>query len=534
MKINLFKFLTGVLSFYFLKTDDRIKNFDGNNFFNKSITQNNKTIIFLPYRFNYSTIWLEFLTASYLKMKGYKVLVLLAGRTITLTDGVNYGTRFSWLKEKINISRAYAYSKKFDVDLIFFDDIIDNKDIKLLRKKSNSLSVEEILSYVSSDNINHGEKVFESICRYHGSSKISKINDESIIRKFFFNSLMSEKASINSIKKFKPEKLFTSHAIYSSWGIFSEVYKKQNIDFVCWGFYYMNNAIIAAHNKSIQHSIIYEKPENYSKIHFNDHIKKVVLNYVNFKIKGSNKYDKLNYYSNKSFFDKIDKTRLKKRYCMFPNLEWDAVVAYDPTIFKSMNDWIIETVKWFVDNPKYELIIRAHPAETVHYISTQITVKEMIKNYFGEHLPKNIVIIDSNSDITSYEVLFKSDVCLIYASKIGLEAAILNKPIFLCSKSHFFDKKIAIEPRNKIDYFNLLDKDGIYKEEFNKNAITFGYYYYFKRQFYLPLLDQGRFTFKSMNDLEKGKVPNFKKFIRCILENEDFINDEDIIKKYLL
>ena len=78
---------------------------------------------------------------------------------------------------------------------------------------------------------------------------------------------MSE-SFVNSIKKFKPEKLFTSHAIYSSWN-FSEVYKKQKIDFVCWGFYYMNNAIIAAHNKSIQHSIIYEKPENYSKIHFN-------------------------------------------------------------------------------------------------------------------------------------------------------------------------------------------------------------------------------------------------------------------------
>ena len=86
----------------------------------------------------------------------------------------------------------------------------------------------------------------------------------------------------------------------------------------------------------------------------------------------------------------------------------------------------------------------------------------------------------------------------------------------------------------KSPYFNLLDKDGIYKEEFSKNAIRFGYCYYFKRQFYLPLLDQGKFTFQNMNDLEKGRVPNFKKFIQCILENEDFINDEDIIKKYLL
>ena len=67
--------------------------------------------------------------------------------------------------------------------------------------------------------------------------------------------------------------------------------------------------IIAAHNKSIQHSIINEKSENYSKIHYTDHIKEIVYNYVDFKIKGSNKYDRINYYSNKSSFDKIDKTR---------------------------------------------------------------------------------------------------------------------------------------------------------------------------------------------------------------------------------
>ena len=534
MKINFFKLLTRVFSFYFLITDVRLRNLKEKNYSNRKVIQKNKTIVFLPYRFNYSTVWFEFLTASYLKLKGYRVLVLFAGRTISTSDGINYKTRFPWIKEKINISRAYAYSKRFKVDLIFFDDIIDKKEIVLLKEKSNALNIDEILSYVSKQGINHGRKIFESICRYHGSSKVSKIKSEKIIRKFFFNSLMSEKASLNSIKKFKPEKLFTSHGVYTSWGTFSEIYKKQKIDFVCWGFQYRSNSIIASHNNSTRYSIINEKSQKYSKIQIDDQIKKIVLNYVKCKIKGSLKYDRINYYSNKSFFDKIDKTRFKKRFCMFPNLEWDSVISFEPTIFESMDDWIIETVKWFIDNPENELILRAHPAETNNYITTQITVNDMIINHFGENLPKNISIIDSNSNITSYEVLSKSDVCLVYGSKIGLEAAILNKPVFVCSKSHFYGKKIAIEPLNKTEYFNLLDKVVALKKEFNKNAVIYGYHYYFKRQFYLPLLNKGKFTFKNINDLEKGRVPNFKKFIQCFLNKRDFINDEEIIKKHLL
>ena len=54
---------------------------------------------------------------------------------------------------------------------------------------------------------------------------------------------------------------------------------------MCWGFQYRSNSIVAAHNNSTRHSIINEKSENYSKIHCTDNIKKVVLNYVDCKIK---------------------------------------------------------------------------------------------------------------------------------------------------------------------------------------------------------------------------------------------------------
>ena len=529
MKTNFFNFFASISSFYFLITDSRLINLEIKKGKINYPPVKKKTFIFLPYRFNYSTIWFEFLIAYYLKTIGHRVLILFAGKTITITDGINYKSRFPWIKEKVNISRAYAYSKKFKLDLIFFDDILSKNEIESLKKKSKELDIDQILSYNSKNGINHGRKVFESVCRYHGSSKI---RDEEIVRKFFFNSLISEKASINSIERFNPDKLFTSHGVYTSWGTFSEIYHKKNIDFVCWGFQYRSNSIIAAHNRSTRDSIINENPENYSNIEVSEFVKKKVLDYVKYKIEGNLKYDRINYYSDKKKFNKIHRTIFLKRFCMFPNLEWDSIISFKPTIFENMNDWIIETVDWFIENPKYELVLRSHPAETNNHIKTQITVKEIIQSRFGTKLPKNISIIDSNSDITSYEVLLKSDICLVYGSKIGLEAAILNKPVFVCSKSHFYGKNLAIEPKSKLEYFQLLENEDIYNEEFNRNAIKYGYYYYFKRQFFLPLLKKEKFNFENNVDLDQGKIPNFDKFIRCVLHNENFINDEEIIRMY--
>lgn len=255
----------------------------------------------------------------------------------------------------------------------------------------------------------------------------------------------------------------------------------------------------------------------------------MVLKYVKNKIKGSLKYDRLNYYSDKKKFDQIPKSSYDKRFCLFPNLEWDSIISYEPTVFNNMINWIIETVDWFYNKPNYELIIRSHPAEKNNHVITQTTIKDIVNRHFKDTLPKNVCIIDSDSNITSYEVLLKSDICLVYGSKIGLEASILKKPVIICSKSHFYGKDLALEPKNKSEYFKILNENQIYNDEFYLNSLRFGYYYFFKRQFYLPLLKNEKFNFNSTDDLLNGEFINFDRFIDCFLNGKNFINEEEVI-----
>lgn len=183
MRIN--KIILNTISFYFVRFDSRLVNFKSKLNSIKLTSNKNKTVIFLPYRFNHSTVWFEYLLAFYFKSKGYSVKILFAGKNITICDGINYRSRLIWLKERINLSRSYAYSKIFNVDLVFFEDIIEIEKIKNLKRISKTKCIDEIFSFISENGIHHGQKVFESVCRFKGSSNICSVNDNKVIRSFF-------------------------------------------------------------------------------------------------------------------------------------------------------------------------------------------------------------------------------------------------------------------------------------------------------------------------------------------------------------
>ena len=492
-------------------------------------------VILLSYRLNPTAQWFEFVIAFTLKLRGYAPVIVFGESASRYTDGYLCTTN-RWRQRFPSMLRAASFAHTFGIETISIAKYLGRDTIRGLRSEAFQISGQDVANFTKYG-VAIGKQVIASLCRYFLKGDVDPAKEQTMAREFLFTALVSIEAARVLSENLKPRLLISSHGIYASWGSFCEYFKKHSLPYVCWGLQYRNHAILACHNEGTRLQVVNENPANWESLDLTTDKKNRLMEYI--KSKGSNNsVDSVNYYLNQekvnssSILDRLGIPDGKPVFALFPNLAWDAQVSFQPLFFRTMNEWIYETIRWFESNPDKTLIIRSHPAELRGQAETQDKVMDFIERKFV-NLPENIIVILPDSDITSYMVLESADVCLIYGSKIGLEAAILGKPVIISVKSHFHGKGISFDPVSKEAYFKLLQAGPAgtpFTEKMAKSAIQYGYHYYFRRQYILPLanLKNRKFTnyaFSSVNSLKPGGIPELDTFIDNCFSGEPFIVD---------
>jgi len=141
-----------------------------------------------------------------------------------------------------------------------------------------------------------------------------------------------------------------------------------------------------------------------------------------------------------------------------------------------------------------KLIIRAHPGEVKLLTATTHFLSETV----GPLLTDKIIFIDSNDDVSTYEILKRVKYTICYSSTIGVEAMLQGIPTIIAGES--FYKPFAVSPKSKEEYFSVIerlnqsiDKVTIDKEE----LLNYLHYLYFIRTKQLKGFDIDR---------KKGKI----------------------------
>jgi hypothetical protein len=76
--------------------------------------------------------------------------------------------------------------------------------------------------------------------------------------------------------------------------------------------------------------------------------------------------------------------------------------------------------------------------------------------HFSEGLPDNFAFLDY--DVNSYNVLDISDIGVVNTSTVGLEFAMVGKPILLISETHYRGKGFTYDAGSSEHYFEILDE----------------------------------------------------------------------------
>jgi hypothetical protein len=159
--------------------------------------------------------------------------------------------------------------------------------------------------------------------------------------------------------------------------------------------------------------------------------------------------------SNEDAFRKLNLDLNKPTAIMCSDVSWDSSVLGRKRIFKSMADWIRQTIDVFETHPEWQLIIRAHPREKI------MTPKESVANIVlqhRKHLPSNIVFVGPNDPINTYDLLGRCSLGLVYCSSIGIEMAALGIPVITAAKVHYANKGFTVDPSNSSEYKGMIEE----------------------------------------------------------------------------
>lgn len=438
-----------------------------------------------------------------------------------------------------------AINNLLNIPLYSLGDYLDSNDYQIALDYVRD-SYDRKIDYKSYhfDGVNIGEDAYASILRvtYLGRIPNGKIG-EKLKKRYLISGIQTVIAYQKIFNQSKPDRIVCIHGIYQTHGLVVKVAKKLGIPvIVLGGGGIRKDTVLACHGETYHHQLIDEDNSVWMQNKFNSEIEKKVIDYANEKRFNGSSVDYLNYHPNpendiNNILSQLQINNDKPIVTMYTNVIWDAQILYKSNVFINIYDWVTETINFLQDQDVW-LLIRIHPAEVKGGNPSKEKMEEQIKKIYPE-LSRNIRIIPPESDISSYSLSEISKLNIIYGTKMGLEIALMKRPVMVCGESFSRNKGFCIDINSKHEYRNYLTDISnknyeIDIEDKYRLAIKYAYYLYFQKMIDLPYssnksMEAGAgktINFSALNDLMcNKKMPGLNALCNGIINLTPLKND---------
>ncbi|NFN86298.1 hypothetical protein FDF31_02490 [Clostridium sporogenes] len=292
--------------------------------------------------------------------------------------------------------------------------------------------------------------------------KLSKVNTISKYRKVFFGIEGQEyeqkcfevleyslKKVKNLFKKYNIKKIISFTGIHKKTGLYTWAGKTYNTQVFSYDASSSEILIttegICTHYEHIEKIIMENK--------LNDDLLRKFINFAenNFNKRLMSSNDINSYVCQKVKYD--EKNNKYKYDIIVPlNICWDAAALGFDSIFDSIGDWLIETIKYILENTNAKIAVRQHPGEEVY--GTGEDIKQQLENNFSNN--SRLVYISGEDEINTYNLIKSAKLVLPHTSTIGIEATLLNKPVIMATSAYYSNMSFVKKAKSKKEYFSLI------------------------------------------------------------------------------
>ncbi len=135
--------------------------------------------------------------------------------------------------------------------------------------------------------------------------------------------------------------------------------------------------------------------------------------------------------------------------------------AGDPGLkgpFDSQHEWIRAVIKWVSAHSGVQLVIKVHPNLGGNIYIGAATHELRFYQELESSLPPNVKIVFPEESINAYTLAEEADAGLTFGSTIGLEMAMLGKPVLLASRALYEDCSKILTVRSKESLAGTLEQ----------------------------------------------------------------------------
>ncbi len=140
-----------------------------------------------------------------------------------------------------------------------------------------------------------------------------------------------------------------------------------------------------------------------------------------------------------------------------PNVFGDSVMLDHAVFSRGMADWLQATVRFFARHPQVQAIVRVHPAER-DMPAGALRVGEVVRAALGTPLPENVRLVEADDPVNTTDLVRMAVGTLVYASTVGLEAALLGRPAMVAARAFYRGHGFTWDPDSWDAYWALLHR----------------------------------------------------------------------------
>ncbi len=432
--------------------------------------------------------------------------------------------------------RAYTNSclQAFGFEPMLMSQLITSKERARLEAEANAIPQDQLLDF-ERDGLSIGRFASVSVRWFLLTNRMdASVEMAKHLRSYVLLGLLVYSAIQKLIAQIKPDKIVVVNGLQVAEQVVRAVAARENIPCLCTERGYLANTLFVTHGEPCAIYPLDHLWETYQSQPLSPGQLGQLNEYMAQRQYGYRQMDNL--WETSEADEKVLRSTISLRpgrplVAAFTNVCGDNALIDRDLAYPDIVDWIDHLIAVFSARPELDLVFRVHPAETrIKRYAPRIMYGRYIAEKYP-NLPPNIKVIPSESTLSSYTLARLSDLVMVYASTIGLETVLMNKPTTVASRVHYRDKGFTCDVRLPDDLVRWLDEwsKGRVLPPDIELARRYAYLFFFRAMMPLDqLLEEttfGRMRLKiSADDLRPGCIPVVDTLCDGILNGKPFLN----------